>query len=55
MAKVVTLEELRAHNSKDSLYMLLHEKGLYLFSANHRSSFCPIANLENSLRCNEIP
>lgn len=26
--KIVTLEELRAHTSKDSLYVLLHEKGV---------------------------
>jgi hypothetical protein len=27
MAKVVTLEELKKHASKDSLYVLLHGKG----------------------------
>jgi len=27
MAKVVTLEELRKHTTKDSLYILLREKG----------------------------
>src|ERR1700690_722884 len=28
MSKVVTLEELKKHTSKDSLYVLLHEKGV---------------------------
>jgi hypothetical protein len=29
MSKTVTLDELRTHKSKDSLYVLLHEKGVY--------------------------
>jgi hypothetical protein len=29
MAKVVTYEELKAHSTKDSLYVLLHGEGEY--------------------------
>jgi len=27
MSKVITLDELRAHNTKENLWVLLHEKG----------------------------
>lgn len=40
MAKTVTLEELRNHKTKDSLYVLLHDKGVYLlFPHKHPITF----------------
>lgn len=30
MSKVVTLEELKKHNGKDSLYILIHGKGQFM-------------------------
>jgi hypothetical protein len=41
MAKVVTLEELKKHTSKDSLYVLLHEKGKKRRSANEKKTLAP--------------
>jgi hypothetical protein len=39
MAKVVTLEELKKHTTKDSLYVLLHEKGEPSSPENEQTNF----------------
>lgn len=39
MSKIVTLQELRANNTKEKLYLLIHEKGQHT-RANHMRSFC---------------
>ena len=51
MSKLVTFQQLKEHKTKDSLYILLHEKGMSLLflRAQHRQ-----LNVLLSVRCHEV-
>lgn len=39
-AKIVTYDELKANSTKDSLWVLLHEKGMWFQPANDNAPVC---------------
>lgn len=51
MSKLVTLDELRAHNKKDDLYILIHGKGLLVRST---LPLPPFTSSFNSVQCNKF-